>query len=128
MPFGLVNAGASYCRMMRKLLFHVDGADHYVDDIIVHTNTWAKHVLVLDKVIHKLSKAGITVKPSKCYLGYATIDFVGNRIGKGEIRTQSDKVDKVKHVTIPTTVTRVRSFWGLKMPSKLIRILRITFC
>ena len=86
---------------------------NYVDDIIIHTNTWAKHVLVLGKVFHKLSEAGITVKPSKCYLGYATIDFVGHRIGKGEIRTQSDKVDKVKHATIPTTVTQVRSFLGL---------------
>ena len=113
MPFGLVNAGASYCRMMRKLLYDVDGADNYVDDIIIHTNTWAEHVSVLSKVFHGLSEAGITVKPSKCYLGYATIDFVGHRIGKGEIRTQSDKVDKVKHATIPTTVTQVRSFFGL---------------
>ena len=63
MPFGLVNAGASYCRMMRKLLYDVDGADNYVDDIIIHTNTWAKHVLVLK--FHKLSEAGVTVKPSK---------------------------------------------------------------
>ena len=112
MPFGLVNAGASYCRMLRKLLYDVDGADNYVDDISIHTNTWAEHVLVLGKVFHKLSE--ITVKASKCYLGwYATIDFVGHRIGKGEIRTQSDKVDKVKHATIPTTVTQVRSFLGL---------------
>ena len=34
-------------RMLRKLLYDVDGADNYVDDIIIHTNTWAKHVLVL---------------------------------------------------------------------------------
>ena len=80
---------------------------------IIHTNTWAKHVLVLGKVFHRLSEAGIAVKPSKCYLGYATIDFVGHRIGKGEIRTQSDNVDKVKHATIPTTVIQVRSFSGL---------------
>ena len=113
MPFGLVNAGALYCRMMRKLLYDVDGADNYVDDIIIHTNTWAEHVLVLGKVFHGLSEAGITVKPSKCYLRYATIDFVGHRIGKGELRTQSDKVDKVKHATIPATVTQVISFWGL---------------
>ena len=113
MQFELVNAGASYCRMMRKLLYDVDGADNYVDDIIIHTNTWAKHVLVLGKVFHKLSEAGITVKPSKCYLRYATINFVGHRMGKGEIRTQSDKVDKVKHATIPTTVIQVRSFLGL---------------
>ena len=113
MPFGLVNAGASYCRMMRKLLYDIDGADNYVDDIIIHTNTWTEHVLVLDKVFHRLSEAGVTVKPSKCYLGYSTIDFVGHRIGKGEIRTQADKVDKVKNATIPTTVTQVKSFLGL---------------
>ena len=110
MPFGLVNAGASYCRMMRKLLYDVDGADNYVDNIIIHM---AEHVLVLAKVFHRLSEAGITVKPSKCYLGYAIIDYVGHRIGTGEIRTKSDKVDKVKRATIPTNVTQVRSFLGL---------------
>ena len=33
MPFWLVNVGASYWRMMRKLLYDVDGADNYVDNL-----------------------------------------------------------------------------------------------
>ena len=35
MPFGSVNSGVTFCRMMRVLL---KGTDNFVDDIIVHTH------------------------------------------------------------------------------------------
>ena len=44
MPFGLVNAGATYERMMRKLLSGMQGVVNYVDDVIVHSSTWDEHV------------------------------------------------------------------------------------
>ena len=37
MPFGLVNALAIFCRMVRKLLHDVPNVDSYVDDIVPHT-------------------------------------------------------------------------------------------
>ena len=44
MPFGLVNAGASYGRMMRKLSNGLTGVDNYMDDIELHTQTWPEHL------------------------------------------------------------------------------------
>ena len=38
MPFGLVNSGALFCRMMRVLLKGLENTDNFVDDIIVHTH------------------------------------------------------------------------------------------
>ena len=45
--FGLVNAGATYCRMMRKLLSDIDCVNRFVDDILVHTSTWKEHLVIL---------------------------------------------------------------------------------
>ena len=70
MPFGLVNAGASYGRMMRILLNVLSGVDDYVEDIVVRTQTWPEHLAILREVFKRLMSAGITVKPSKCCLGY----------------------------------------------------------
>jgi len=39
MPFGLVNAHASFNRIMRKLLYGNDHLDNYVDDVLEHTPT-----------------------------------------------------------------------------------------
>ena len=113
MPFGLFNAGASYCRMMRELLLGLDNVDSYVDDIIIHTQTWDQHIVTLRAVFDRLRNAGITVKPSKCCIGFHSVDFVGHHVGDGKIQTQNDKIEKVKNAPIPLTVTQVRSFLGL---------------
>ena len=97
MPLGLVNARASYGCMMRKLL---------------NEQMWPEHLAVLRKVFKRLISPGITVKPSKCFLGYSKIDFVGHQVGEGQLMTQDDKVERVQEASVPQTVTQVRSFLG----------------
>ena len=40
MPFGLVNAAASFSRLMRRLLDGLDGVVNYIDDILIYSTTW----------------------------------------------------------------------------------------
>ena len=54
MPFGLGNALAIFCRMVRKLLYDVNYVDAYVDDIVPHTATWDDHMNTLIQVLQKL--------------------------------------------------------------------------
>ena len=56
MPFGLVNALAIFCRMVRKLLYEVNYVDAYVDDIVPHTETWDDHMHTLRHVLQTLSQ------------------------------------------------------------------------
>ena len=51
MPFGMMNSGATLVRAIRKLLEDLDEADSYVDDIIIYTETWEQHLVVLDEVL-----------------------------------------------------------------------------
>ena len=44
MPFGLVNAPASFNRIMRRLLYGSEHLDNYVDDVLGHTPTWKEHL------------------------------------------------------------------------------------
>ena len=113
MPFGLVNAGATYSRMMRNLVDGLDGVAFYVDDVIVHSRTWDQHVETLSELFARIREASLTVKPSKCWLGYSKVDFLGHRVGDGNILTQDDKVDKVMKAERPHTKTQVRSLLGL---------------
>ena len=48
MPFGMVNSDATLARGMRKIIDDLEDVDNYVDDIIVHTETWEGHLAVLD--------------------------------------------------------------------------------
>ena len=113
MPFGLVNAGATYGRMMRRLLDGLPDVDNYVDDVIVHSSTWKSHLGTLRALFARVRQASLAVKPFKCHVGCLQVDFVGHQVGSGLMLTQSDKVDKVKNAEVPRTKTQVRSCLGL---------------
>ena len=113
MPFGLVNAGATYCRMMRKLLSDIDCVDSYVDDILVHTSTWEEYLSILHQLFDRIKLSGLTLKPTKCYIGEKSVGFIGHDVKQNFLSTQQDKVVKVLNAPIPKTKTKIRAFLGL---------------
>ena len=58
----MVNSGATLAREMRKLIDDLDDVNNYVDDIIVHTETWEGHLVALDELFHRLSEAKLTAR------------------------------------------------------------------
>ena len=113
MPFGLLNSQSSYNKMMRKMLFGLLNIDHYVDDCLVHTETWEEHLKTLRQFFQRVKEAGLTIRPSKCQIGFSSLDFVGHEIGKGEISLQEDNMKKIQDAPRPETKKQVRSFLGL---------------
>ena len=47
MPFGLVNAPATFSRMMRSVVRGLSHVNNYIDDILIHTETWEEHVNIV---------------------------------------------------------------------------------
>ena len=112
MPFGLVNALAIFCRMVRKLLYDVNYVDAYVDDIVPHTATWDDHIHTLRQVLQKLRQHGLTAKPSKCEIGHAKLDLLGHVVGGGSIQPQDRKIEKIMEMRKPETKKELKSFLG----------------
>ena len=102
MPFGLVNALAIFCRMVRKLLY----------DIVPHTATWDDHMHTLRQVLQKLRQQGLTAKPSKCEIGHAKLDLLGHVVGGGSIQPRDRKIEKILEMRKPETKKELRSFLG----------------
>ena len=50
MPFGLVNSGATFCRLMRQVPANVPNVDSFVDDMWIFTETWEAHMTSLRQV------------------------------------------------------------------------------
>ena len=78
MPFGMVNSAVTLKRGMKKLIDDFDGVDYYWDDIIVHTPTWEGHLQALKKLFERLRQTCLIIRPSKCFFGAETIDFLGH--------------------------------------------------
>lgn len=110
MPFGLVNAPATFNRLMRKLLHGMNEVDNFIDDILVSTDTWEDHLKVLTELIVRLQNAGLTARPSKCFFAFSELKCLGHIIGQQRLRPEEDKIESLRNVPFPETKKQVRSF------------------
>ena len=113
MPFGLVNSAATFTRMMRLLLKGLDKSEHYIDDVLTHSLGWNEHLCELRKLFERVRSAGLTMKPSKCKLGFTSVDYLGHIVGEGVISPNPEKLFNIQQAPIPQTKKQVRSFLGL---------------
>jgi len=65
-PFGMVNSGSTYNRMIRKLLDGSHNLESYVDDVLGHTENWSKHMEISRDCFERVRKANIIKKFIKC--------------------------------------------------------------
>ena len=113
MPVGLVNSAATFTRMMRLLLKGLDKSEHYTDDVLTHSLGWNEHLCELRKLFERVRSAGLTMKPSKCKLGFTSVDYLGHIVGEGEISPNPEKLFNIQQAPIPQTKKQVRTFLGL---------------
>ena len=113
MPFWLVNAPATFSRVMRVLLRGMPHVHNYLDDVLVHTSTWEEHLQVLHEVFARLRSAGLTARPSKCQIGCRQVEFLGHVVQEAKLKPQQDKVEKILTAPRPETKKEMRSFIGL---------------
>ncbi|XP_060073585.1 uncharacterized protein LOC132553365 [Ylistrum balloti] len=113
MSFGLVNAPATFCRLMRILLESMKNIESFIDDILIYTKTWEEHLAILRELFVRLRKAMITARPTKCALGFESLECLGHMIGQQLLQPNPDKVKAILEAKIPKTKKQVRSFIGL---------------
>src|SRR3984885_5176657 len=112
LPFGLINSASSYNRMMRKMLEGLRDLESYVDDVLAHTENWEDYLKTLERFFKRVSEAKLTMKPTKCQLGYLTIDFLGHTLSEGQITPKAESIDKIMDMPRPRNKKQVRSFVG----------------
>ena len=114
MPFGLTHTPTTFQRLMESCLgdLHLNWCIIYLDDVIVFSKTPKEHIERLRGVFHELFLAGLKLKPKKCEFFKSKIAYLGHIVLAKGIETDPKKVEAVKNLTVPKTVTDIRSFIG----------------
>lgn len=114
MPFGLHNAPATWQRLIDRVLSHMEQYVFvYLDDIVVVTQTFDKHLEVLKEVFERLTQAGLTVRRDKCNFCRPELKFLGYVVDEFGLRCDPDKVSAILNIPVPKTVKEVRRFLGV---------------
>ncbi|GFR68187.1 zinc finger protein [Elysia marginata] len=103
MPFGMMISRATLTRAVKKLLSGMDKVVDYIDDLLVHTETWEAHVETLAVFFRRLRETNFNVRSLKCVLGSSTVDFLGHRLGQETISLRNENVEKVRNAPRPKT-------------------------
>ena len=103
MPFGLVNAPATFSRIMRRLLRDGHNLDNYLDDVLAHNPAWDTHLATLRDFFERIRRANLTLRPSKCEIGEPTVSSLGHRLSEGCMQPREETIDKIQHVPPPQT-------------------------
>ena len=115
MPFGQVNSGATFQRMMEGVLAELLFKEClvYIDDVVVYSSNFEEHIERLQHVFNKLSRCNLKLKPKKCKFFQQEISFLGFTATPSGVKKDEEKIRAVKEWPTPTGVKELRQFLGL---------------
>ena len=115
MPFGLVNAPATFQRWMECIFGDLrhSGVLVYIDDVLVHAKTEEEFVELVLEVLERLHKHCACLKLSKCEIAHQQFDYLGHLFEDGTRRPQTKKVDKLRHLAHPHDRKSLQSLLGM---------------
>ena len=115
MPFGLSNAGSSFCRLMEQCLGDQQFVTLllYLNDICIFAPTIDKMLDHIELVFDRLKQFNLKIKPKKCQFFDTSILFLGHILLAKGISANPEKVEKVQTWPVPKNIKEVQSFLGL---------------
>ena len=115
MPFGLVNAPATFERLMERVLQGIAWSEClvYLDDILVFGLDFGMTLARLESVLDRLGEAGLKLKAKKCQLFQEEIPLLSHIVSAAGIGADPAKCQQVRDWPVPRDLHEVRSFLGL---------------
>jgi len=115
LPFGLVNAPASFQRALDIILSGLRWQTClvYLDDVIVFSRTVDEHIRHLREVLLLLEKAGVSLKPSKCHLFQQEVEYLGSVVRPGQLPVNQNNIKILAQALPPRNQTELKSFPGM---------------
>ena len=111
-PFGLKTLPSQFQRVMAMLLFGLDYARVFIDDIVVFSKSRDDHAAHLTEVIRRLNDAKLILNIDKCHFARLEINLLGFRINPYGQKIDPSRLVNLADWPVPTTAKQVRSFLG----------------
>ena len=98
-------------KVLNTLLHRI--LETYIDDVSIFGNSPDDFVTRLREFISRIRLHKMILKPSKCYLGYADLKFVGKVISQEGLRMSQSKIQLVLDFPCPTVSKQLKIFLEL---------------
>lgn len=113
MPFGLKNAPSTFMRFIQSILQDLSFIFVYIDDILVFSRTREEHIKNLEILFERLNKYGLVININKCEFLKSSVKFLGHEITKNGFKPVEDRVQYIKDLQKPRTISALRKMIGV---------------
>nr|XP_039248050.1 uncharacterized protein K02A2.6-like [Styela clava] len=112
LPFGISSAPEHFQRRMCDILIDLLIGICSMDNVLVHGRNQEEHDKILDAVLKKIAKAGLTLN-DKCQFSRQKLKFLGFMIDSEGVHPDPQKVMAISKMPAPTNVSELRFFLGM---------------
>jgi len=114
MPFGLKNAGATYQRLMDRILKPLSGqkVQTYTDDMVVTSNGAETHAANLAELFSTINIYGLTLNPDKCVFGVKVGKFLGCVLTQRGIEANPKKCVAILNMRSTSNIKDIQQLTG----------------
>lgn len=115
MPFGLHNAAQTQSRLMDQVMGYdlEPNVHYYIDDLIITSTTFEKHIELLEEVSKRLKKAKLRISLEKSKFCVREVPYLGYILSENGLRLDQEKIAPVLNFPPPTTIKGLRRFLGM---------------
>lgn len=116
MPFGLRNATAAFQRVVDQELRRAGltgCAKVFVDDILIHSDTFEDHVRHVEAVLQCLQRCRLRAHPRKSTFGCERVEYLGHLVTTDGLEPLAAKVAAMAQLPAPSGVPQLRAVLGL---------------
>lgn len=115
MPFGLVNAPASFQRAMNLVLHGLTWQTClvYLDDVIIFSTNFEEHLQRLGIVLDRFKVANIRLKIAKCNFCADSVEYLGHQVSGSGVEPNRSKIERMANMAPPRSTKEVHTFLGM---------------
>ena len=90
-----------------------DFAQAYINDIVVDSGSFSKHIYHLRRLFQLLIKHNISIAPKKTFLGYPNVNLLGRYVDSLEMTTADNKLKAIAKLNYPVTLEDLEHYLDL---------------
>ena len=85
----------------------------YIDDMVVHSRTFEEHIQHLHTLFELFQRIHICLSPKKSYLGFPSVQLLGQRVDSLGLTTSTEKLDAILKLDFPRTLKDLETYISL---------------
>jgi hypothetical protein len=114
LPMGIAGSHDIFQNKMSRLMEDLEYVQAYLDDLLCTSRSSLEdHLEKLKEVFRRLCDAGLKVNVEKSTFCALEIEYLGYILTRDGIKLQSNKVQAILTIQLPTNVKELRHFLGM---------------